>query len=109
MRTTTAIAVALGLAGGAWGLAVAADAGVAAVLPAAAALAGALMALRSTAVAFVTLLLAGSGGVMAAGTPWIGPGLLASAASLVLLAALPDPFAAERARERGEVPEAPGA
>jgi hypothetical protein len=105
----TLIAVALGLVGGAWALVVAADAGMAAVPPAALALAGALAALRHPATAFVTLLFAGSAGVLVAGTAWIGPGLLVSAAGLLMLAVLPDPFAAERAHEREEVPPARGA
>ncbi len=92
----------LGLVGGAWGLVAGTDAGIAGVPPAALALAGALMALRIPWVASIMLLLAGSAGVLVAGTAWIGPGLVVSAAGLVLFAGLHDPFAAERARERQE-------
>ncbi len=94
----------LGLVGGAWGLVAGTDAGIAGVPPAALAVAGALMALRSPAAAFVMLVVAGSAGVLVAGSAWIGPGLVLSAAGLLLLAALPDPFADQRARERGEAP-----
>jgi hypothetical protein len=104
VRRTTAIATTLGLVGGAWGLAAGTDAGVAGVPPAALALIGAVVALRRPGGAFVMLVVAGSVGVLVAGSAWIGPGLVVSAAGLLLLAGLPDPFAGERARERGEVP-----
>lgn len=104
MRRTTAIATNLGLVGGAWGLVAGTDAGIAGVPPAALALAGALTALRRPGAAFVMLVVAGSAGMLVAGSAWVGPGLMVSAAGLLLLAALPDPFAAERARERGEAP-----
>ncbi len=92
----------LGLVGGAWGLVAAIDAGIAGVPPAVVALTGALVAIRTPWVASVMLLFAGSAGVLAAGTPWIGPAVVLSVAGLLLFADLPDPFAGERARERRE-------
>ena len=96
MRRTTAIATTLGLIGGGWGLAAAAVA-----LPAAA-LAGAAIAWRRPGVACALLYLAGCAGVLLAGAAWLGPAAAALTAAVILLVAVPSPFAAEIARERGE-------
>ena len=93
-----AVAV-IGLGAAAWG---AAAAPTLLCLPAAAlAAAGALAAGRRPALGFVLLFAAAAAGPLAAGASWIGPGVAATVAGLLALAATANPFAEEIAAERG--------